>query len=100
MLLSAGPGTTRPYKPASISLTMIPRAISESNNLKPSFGFPLVPYHSMILNRSPRTVRTRRPFGYTISLPSLLAHQPTENGLLEPQSNDLSILQECGIGNG
>src|SRR5690606_8225158 len=96
IMLSAGPGLTRPAMPSSFSRLMMPRAISASGSITPSFGFPVDPYHSPISYKVPRgTIGAPPP-----PVPSLSANHPTLNGLALPQSNARSIRHDDGISNG
>ena len=66
--LSAGPGQTRigtrPLSIIAFSRVRMPRATSVASMCRPTFGsLGEQPYHSAILNRSPRTVFRTRPSG-------------------------------------
>src|SRR3546814_18225456 len=60
-----------------------------------SFG-PFAPYHSLTITSEPRGGAHFVPSDKVASVPSASAHQQTENGCAEPQSNDRSMRHERG----
>src|SRR5690606_24905970 len=99
--LSAGPGLgitcTCPASFIASCRATISLATSRGLIFKPSFG-ALAPYHSPHSTNEPRGGQNVLPSGSVASVPSASAHQPTENGCAEPQSNDLSTYQLDGTG--
>src|SRR5574337_1486835 len=78
----------------------MPSAMPESLIFRPVFALPFQPYHSPIRNSVPRGKVRFVPSCSVASVPSDSAQNPTENGLLLPQSNERSMRQLDGISNG
>src|SRR6266542_1627393 len=85
--LSAGPSSINLLKNHSLSLSLIPVAMSLASICKPTLTSPfLQPYHSLTLKSEPLAKLRFSPLCISTSQPSASAHHPTENGFDEPQS--------------
>src|SRR5688572_5871261 len=79
----------------------MPLAISVAVSFNPLFGsFGWQPYHSRIRKMSPLRVDRYMQLRSRTSEPSDFAHQPTEKGFEDPQSNAGLIDHEAGMING